>query len=139
MDKKEYIKVLRSVQNSLKTNSRINKQIENFKIDEYYDLMKRTNIRVTSVNLLLSFLSVAYLYEKFDNPFPTTICFAFITFVIEKYIERNQICEKKHLDLQNIKEKYINESKEIEKIEDVIEFINSLTEEEQKKYLNLKI
>lgn len=139
MDKKEYIKALRYVQNTLKEKQQVYSYIDKIELESFNDLNKRTNIRVTSINLIVQSILISLIYEKAGNPFPTLVCFAIITLVINKYFKRERIIEKSYEILKQVEKEYYKDSKEIDKIETAIEFINGLTEEEKEKYLKLKI
>ena len=139
MDKKEYIKALRYVQNTLKEKQKVYSAIDKIELESFNDLNKRTNIRVTSINLIVQSILISLIYEKAGNLFPTLVCFAIITLVINKYFKRERIIEKSYEILKQVEKEYYKDSKEIDKIETAIEFINGLTEEEKEKYLKLKI
>ena len=139
MDKKEYIKALRYVQNTLKEKQQVYSDIDKIKIDNVCDLKRKTNIRVTAVGLGIQSILIPLIYEKVGNPFPTVVCFAIIALVIDKYFKYEKIIETNSEILKEMEKIYHNDKEEIRKIETAIEFINGLTEEEKEKYLKLKI
>ena len=139
MDKKEYIKALRYVQNTLKEKQQVYSDIDKIEIDNVCDLKRKTNIRVTAIGLGIQSILIPLIYEKVGNPFPTVVCFAIIALVIDKYFKYEKIIEANSEILKEMKKIYHNDKEEIRKIETAIEFINGLTEEEKEKYLKLKI
>ena len=138
MDKKEYIKALRYVQNTLKEKQQVYSDIDKIEIDNVCDLKRKTNIRVTAIGLGIQSILIPLIYEKVGNPFPV-VCFAIIALVIDKYFKYEKIIETNSEILKEMKKIYHNDKEEIRKIETAIEFINGLTEEEKEKYLKLKI
>lgn len=139
MDKKEYIKALRYVQNTLKEKQQVYSAIDKIEIDNVCDLKRKTNIRVTAIGLGIQSILIPLIYEKVGNPFPTVVCFAIIALVIDKYFKYEKIIETNSEILKEMEKIYHNDKEEIRKIETAIEFINGLTEEEKEKYLKLKI
>lgn len=139
MEKKDYIEALRYVQNTLKEKQKVYNQINQIEIDNVCDIKRKTNIRVTAIGLGIQSILIPLIYEKVGNPFPTIFCFAIITIIINKYFKREDILEENYKILKEMKNAYYRDNNEIKKIEDAIEFINSLTEEEKEKYLKLKI
>lgn len=139
MDKKEYIKALRYVQNTLKEKQKVYSAIDKIEIDNVCDLKRKTNIRVTAIGLGIQSILIPLIYEKVGNPFPTVVCFAIIALVIDKYFKYEKIIETNSEILKEMEKIYHNDKEEIRKIETAIEFINGLTEEEKEKYLKLKI
>lgn len=139
MDKKEYIKALRYVQNTLKEKQQVYSDIDKIEIDNVCDLKRKTNIRVTAIGLGIQSILIPLIYEKVGNPFPTVVCFAIIALVIDKYFKYEKIIETNSEILKEMEKIYHNDKEEIRKIETAIEFINGLTEEEKEKYLKLKI
>ena len=139
MDKKEYIKALRYVQNTLKEKQQVYSDIDKIEIDNVCDLKRKTNIRVTAIGLGIQSILIPLIYEKVGNPFPTVVCFSIIALVIDKYFKYEKIIETNSEILKEMKKIYHNDKEEIRKIETAIEFINGLTEEEKEKYLKLKI
>ena len=139
MDKKEYIKALRYVQNTLKEKQQVYSDIDKIEIDNVCDLKRKTKIRVTAIGLGIQSILIPLIYEKVGNPFPTVVCFAIIALVIDKYFKYEKIIETNSEILKEMKKIYHNDKEEIRKIETAIEFINGLTEEEKEKYLKLKI
>ena len=137
MDKKEYIKALRYVQNTLKEKQQVYSDIDKIEIDNV--IKRKTNIRVTAIGLGIQSILIPLIYEKVGNPFPTVVCFAIIALVIDKYFKYEKIIETNSEILKEMKKIYHNDKEEIRKIETAIEFINGLTEEEKEKYLKLKI
>lgn len=139
MDKKEYIKALRYVQNTLKEKQQAYSAIDKIEIDNVCDLKRKTNIRITAIELFIQSILIPLIYKKVGNPFPTIFCFAIVTLAINNYFRYEKSIETNSEILREMEKVYHNDKEEICKIETAIEFINGLTEEEKEKYLKLKI
>lgn len=146
MDKKECIKILRSVQNELKIKNNINDthkdEIKN-KISNIENLINQSNnLNRYYVFLIIMNLSI-FLYsacnDKIENGIGNLIFAIPLGFAI-KYFDSQKKEKKKD---KSYFEKIINNMEytdtEISSMEYAIEFLNSLTKEEEEKYLKFKL
>lgn len=146
MDKKECIKILRSVQNELKIKNNINDTYKDKILKEILNIenlicqndgLSKYYLFLIVINLTLFLYSVYN--DKIENGIGNLIFSIPLAVAMKHFNTQKNKKKKEKFYFENIKNnmEYINE--EISNMEYAIEFLNSLTKEEEEKYLKFKI
>ena len=136
IDITEYKKILRYTQNQLKgLNNEYNIIKKIGMKDEYLKKLKKTKLLI-KITLIIDW--IMFLKSLLDTNVDNAVLFGIlIIFVTRSHVIIN--CEEKNIKIIDY-DKIINKNySEINKIEDFIELLGSLTEEEKKKFLSYKM
>ncbi len=136
IDITEYKKILRYTQNQLKGLNNKYNIIKKLDIkDEYLENLKKTKLLI-KITLIIDW--IMFLKSLLDTNVDNAVLFGIlIIFVTRSHVIIN--CEEKNIKIIDY-DKIINKNySEINKIEDFIELLGSLTEEEKKKFLSYKM
>lgn len=130
----EYKRFLRKIQNELKSTINNSSFVIDNKLD--LDIYKQLAISLklfTLNHIVLDFGFILFSYIYSNSPFFTLPGFLFLTISLKNYILRNGKIKGIKTTLLNIKENSENNEQALErikKIEEVIQFLNRLTDED---------
>lgn len=143
----EYKKILRSVQNNLKS---MNMQQEEFKVSEVDINRNKLEKKIMELDYFLLSIETMNLITIIlinNDDIKSCITSSMFSLLVMFYILSTALAHKHNVDKFDKKVSSIEESKKIKecneknisKIENTMDFLNSISEEEMEKYLSYKI